>query len=189
MQIECENCGASSPLGSTECVGCSESFEFLKKEDASWEPNDYSMWLYSQHFQICQKRDQQGLDALSDTERLNYLVGYLYYQVHNGGVWQYLTNPCATEASLLSEALRSIDAPRLADALDECLSHFPPEGPPQDQDERDEIVDNIPDSIASDLAAKVSRLVCDEDSVENLLVLLRRAIRVTEKSGAVSRHT
>ena len=47
--------------------------------------------------------------------------------------------------------------PPVQDALDECLSHFPPEGPPQDQDERDEIVDNIPDSIAA-TAAKVSPL-------------------------------
>ncbi|WP_411801018.1 DMP19 family protein [Acinetobacter haemolyticus] len=141
------------------------------------------MWLYSQHFQICQKRDQQGFDALSATERLNYLVGYLYYQVHNGGVWQYLSNPCGPEAPQLSEALQLIGAPRHAAALDECLSHFPPEGPPQDQSERDEIVDNITDRVANELGTKVSSLVCDEDSVENLLVLLRRAIRDIEKRG------
>ena len=188
MHIECENCGESTPIGNTECIGCSESFDFLNKEDDSWEPNDYSMWLYSQHFQICQKCYQHGLSALSPTERLNYLVGYLYYQVHNGGVWQYLTNPCGPEAPHLSEALRSIGAPHHAAALDECLSYFPPEGPPQDQDERDEIVEKIPDSVADKLAAKVTDLVCAEDSVENLLVLLRRAIRGMETGGIPAGH-
>jgi hypothetical protein len=188
MHIDCENCGEASPLGALACVNCSEPFNFLHNDDAAWEPNDYSMWLYSQHFQICKKCYDHGIDALSASERLNYLVGYLYYQVLNGGVWQYMANPCGPDAVKLSAALKSIGAHQLAAAIDECLSYFPPGGPPIEEGTRDEFIDNIPEQAADELDEKISNLIGDEDSAEDILVLLRVAIRKIEIAEAGSKH-
>ncbi len=182
MHIDCEHCGKGSPLDSKTCVNCAEPFRFLEFPDSLWEPQDYSMWLYSQHFQIYEKCLAQGLDALSRDERLNYLVGYLYYQVHNGGVWQYMTNPCGEDAPLLAEALIEIGATQTAAAIKECLALFPGGAPSSRQDERDEAVDAIPDDLADELADKVSSLVCEQHSPEDLVVLLRKAIRKGNES-------
>ena len=78
---------------------------------------------------------------MSGAER-NYFAASLYYfEIQNGGPWQYLSNPTGDYHSMILAGLRAIGAPLTAQALEEAGKVFGPDGPPQDRNRRDEMVE------------------------------------------------
>jgi Domain of unknown function (DUF4375) len=159
LSIDCEQCGHSSAPNATACEGCSEKFAFVSQAVTDWQPRDYSAWLFSRHFQICKLVDESGYDALSRPQQLNYLVGYLYYQYMNGGLWQYIENPCGADASLLHAALLEIKAPKTADLIAQLLTHFPNNQPQLDENERAESLDKISEADWKLLDKKADKII------------------------------
>jgi hypothetical protein len=183
MHIDCGWCGAASPSGLAQCARCAQPFTFLLKEDADWEPHDYSMWMHSRHRQICHQALVQGTASLSAAERLRHLVGQLYFEVRHRGIWQYLASARGAEPRQLLQALRSIGATKLVASLEACLSWFPAGALPADAAERDRLIHGIPEAAARELRDRMFRLVCEPDADEVLLMLLRQATRNLEWSG------
>ena len=183
MHIDCGWCGAASPSGLAQCARCAQPFTFLLKEDADWEPHDYSMWMHSRHRQICHKALLHGTASLSAAERLKHLVGQFYFGVRHGGIWPYLASARGAEWRQLLQALRSIGSTKLVASLEACLAWFPAGALPADQAERDRLIHGIPAAAARELHDRISHLVCDPDSDEALLMLLRQATRDLELSG------
>ncbi len=175
MHIDCEGCGAASPSGCAQCAQCAQPFTFLLKEDADWEPHDYSMWMHSRHRQICHRALVHGTASLSAADRLRHLVGQFYFGVRHGGIWPYLSNARGAEPRQLLQALRSIGATKLVASLEACLSWFPAAALPADQAGRDRLIHGIPEAAARELRDRVSHLVCDPHADEALLMLLRQA--------------
>jgi Domain of unknown function (DUF4375) len=146
LPIDCENCGHTSAPSALACEGCSEAFNFIRLPVEKWQPWDYSAWLFSRHFQICKLVEIDGYDALNRAQQLNYLVGYLYYQYMNGGLWQYIDNPCGADARLLHAALLEIKAPKTADLIAQLLAYFPNGKTQADQHERAKSLEKITDA-------------------------------------------
>ena len=132
---------------------------FLLKSPVKWLPLDYHSWLYSRHYQIYDKVTRSGIQACQRDEQLNYLVGYLYFQVQNGGLWQYFFNPCGPDAPDLLLALEEIGAYRLGRVIREACSFFPDGRPTGSFEERDASMGKIDERVAASLENKVQKLV------------------------------
>ena len=185
--IECYYCGTRNSPASQACSKCSTDFSFLRIPTEALSYEQLHAWLFASHFQICERVEASGLASLTASEQANYLVGYLYFQVENGGVWQYFFNPCGPDAPLLEETLWKIGARKTAEAMSACLTHFPRGLPPVDMDARSEIIDQIPEIDAQSLDTAVVTLLLGEQSSEGLpeeevLRLLKQAI----DSGALT---
>ena len=164
MLLECFNCGKRGVPKHKSCSSCGMDFSFLVVPQKKWGHEEYHDWLYSEHYQIYDLAVSKGWDALSEAQKLNYLVGYLYFQVMNGGVWQYFFNSCGPDAPRLALVLEEIGAIRTASAVRECLEFFPSSTPPIDMAERSEIIRSIPRQTAERLDELVVRLLLgDQD--------------------------
>ena len=187
MNVDCEHCGHSNkPPAPVKCGKCGESFSFFTDPVSEWEPWDYSKWLFAHHFQIVDLAYAKGWQALPRSLQLNYLVGYFYYQFLNGGLPQYLMNPCGPDAPELVDALREVEAPQTADVVAQLLRFFPDGRPPLNQAERDDYVMAIPDDVLDQLGDLATHLVNEEDTPEDLLVLLHRRITACQLQEAAS---
>ncbi|MFZ6870928.1 DMP19 family protein [Undibacterium sp. Di27W] len=105
--------------------------------------------------------------------QLNYLIGYFYYQLMNGGLWQYLANPCGVDAPQLVVALEEIGAKETAKIIAESLAFFPDGEPQANHELRWQALSSIPDEIRERLDDHLTTLVNDASSPENLLSLLQ----------------
>jgi hypothetical protein len=88
---------------------------------------------------------QEGTDALSAPERNYFSASLYYFEICNGGPWQYFGNSTADYHGMIVAGLRAIDAPRTAQTLEDAGKVFGPEGPPKDREARDEIMDTFSD--------------------------------------------
>jgi hypothetical protein len=159
LPIDCENCGHSSAPSALACERCNGPFNFVALPVEKWQPLDYSAWMFSRHFQICQLVANEGYDALSRAQQLNYLVGYLYYQYMNGGLLQYIDNPCGADAPLLHAALLEINAPKTSALIAQLLTHFPNGQTQADQNERAESLEKITDSQWAQLNKTADKVI------------------------------
>jgi hypothetical protein len=73
--------------------------------------------------------DEQGIDALTEAERDYYTASIYYYEIQNGGPWQYIGNSTADYHAQITEGLRAIGAPKTARVLDKLGRVFGPSGP------------------------------------------------------------
>ena len=183
LNIDCENCGQSNPPSNAICLKCDASFAFLSKPTSAWEPSDYSQWLFANHFQLAQLAAIGGAPSLSRSHQLHFYIGHFYYQVLNGGMWQYLENPCGPDAPKLVEALVEIGAPRTAAVVTEALAFFPNGRPQEDDEERAISIEAIPEDVGQRLDGLAANLVNGTRSPEDLLRLLQRRCAVLESNG------
>ncbi len=172
MELECENCGARGLPSGTKCGACGDDYGFLEKPVSAWEPWDYSKWLFSKHFQICEKVEKVGLLSCSRSEQLNYLVGYFFYQVQNGGLWQYIANPCGSDAPSLAVALEEIGAHKLKELITEVCSFFPGGQPQESMEAREASIESLESSVAEGLDERAGALINCENDSEDLIALL-----------------
>jgi Domain of unknown function (DUF4375) len=159
LPIDCDDCGHTSAPTALACEGCNDSFNFINLPVEKWQTQEYHSWLFSRHFQICKLVENDGYDALSRAQQLNYLVGYLFYQYMNGGLWQYIDNPCGADAALLHAALLEIKAPKTADLMAQLLTYFPNGKTQADQDERAESLEKITDAQWEQLDKRADKLI------------------------------
>lgn len=183
LNMDCENCGHSNPPPHATCAQCGASFAFIGKPTSAWEPWDYSQWLFANHFQIVQLAAEEGWSSLPRSQQLNFFVGYFYYQVLNGGLWQYFQNPCGPDAPKLVEALMEIGAPQTAGVIAQALAFFPGGQPQNDEEERGLSIDAIPQDVAHRLDGLVANLVNGEPPSEDLLQLLQRRCAVLQEDA------
>ena len=180
--IECYYCGERSPEQSQSCSNCNTNFSFLRAPTSELTADQLHGWLFSEHFQICEQVERTGIASLTDAQRINYFVGYLYFQAENGGVWQYFSNPCGPDAPLLATTLEQIGASMTASAIRECLAYFPSSVPPFEMNARDEIIAQIPEPQATQLDNRIVALLLGEQSdddgmpKEDVLRLLKQAV-------------
>ena len=168
MLIECYYCGERSPQESQNCVKCNTSFSFLTIPAGQLTDEQLHAWLFSEHYQIYEQAQRAGLASLTVAQRLNYLVGYLYFQVENGGVWQYFSNPCGPDAPLLVGALETIGAIETARAIQACLDNFPDGAPPHSAADRSAIIANIPEAQRAQLDDRIVALLLGEQTTDGL---------------------
>lgn len=147
-------------------------FSFFDKPFASLDDDEIHGWIYSNHFQICELVDKNGYKSLNSSEQLNYLVGYLYFQVSNGGLWQYFFNPCGPDAPKLLDSLIDIGATQSANIIREALTYFPNSVPPEDMAERANLIDRIPEQKKSELDQKITGFLMGDSDQEDVMRLL-----------------
>jgi hypothetical protein len=174
LPIDCENCGHSSDSSALACADCGEQFGFIIKPLDKWKPNDYGAWIFARHFQTNQLVIANGYASLSRQQQLIHLVGYLYYEYMNGGLWQYFGNPGGVDAPLLHKALLEINAPKTADLIARVLQHFPQHQPQAEMDERDETLDSISEQDCVAFDKKADNLI--NQALPEILVQLAKHI-------------
>jgi hypothetical protein len=87
--------------------------------------------------------DVRGVETLSAAERNYYTVSIYYYEIQNGGLWQYFGNSTADYHKMILAGLRAFGAPRSAQVLEDAGGVFGPDGPPEDRNARSEAVDSF----------------------------------------------
>jgi HEAT repeat protein len=85
--------------------------------------------------------DEQGIDALTDAERNYYTASIYYWEIQNGGPWQYVGNSTANHHTQIVAGLRAIGAAQTAQALEELGRVFGPSGPSANRGERNDQAD------------------------------------------------
>lgn len=183
LLLDCDYCGHRSSITSQVCEKCGRDYTFLSSPVASWSSEQCYRWLRSQHYQFYERYESDGsLAALSEAEKLNFYVGYLVFQVMNGGVSQYFVNPCGRDAPECVTALHTIGARKWAALLKSYLKLFPKGRPPASMDERCAILERVPPWRAFFIQRRESELVEEmERPREDLPVLL--ATHIAEHSG------
>jgi hypothetical protein len=88
-------------------------------------------------------RFKQGLEALTEHERNYYAAHVYYYEVANGGLWQYFENSTANDHKVILAGLNAIGAPHVAKVLEAAGLAFGPDGPPEDRARRNEALDSF----------------------------------------------
>lgn len=146
LRLDCHYCGQRSSLQSATCERCGKDYTFLASPVANWSSEQCYRWLRAQHYQFYERFEADGnsLASLTDEERLNFYVGYLVFQVENGGVSQYFVNPCGLDAPECVQALQTIGAPKWAALLKSYLKLFPDQQPSQSMDARSECLERMP---------------------------------------------
>jgi hypothetical protein len=118
---------------------------------------------------LCDLANDQGTDALTEAERNYYTASIYYYEIQNGGPWQYIGNSTADYHAQIVEGLRAIGAPKSAQILDELGRVFGPSGPPANRELRNDQAD----AFAAGQSVAVDRLYATFPSPgENLEMLL-----------------
>lgn len=145
LQLECDYCGHRSAIDSASCEKCRRDYTFLAAPVANWTSDQCYRWLRAQHYLFYERFEADGnsLASLTQEERLNFYVGYLVFQVENGGVSQYLVNPCGPDAPECVDALKAIGAPKWAALLKSYLKLFPDGRPSHSMDERSDCLERM----------------------------------------------
>jgi hypothetical protein len=92
--------------------------------------------------------NEQGIDALTQPERDYFAASIYYFEIQNGGPWQYIGNSTANYHPQIIEGLRAIGAPRTAQVLEELGGVFGPSGPSADRERRNDQADAFTDRQA-----------------------------------------
>ncbi|PND36792.1 hypothetical protein C1O66_04065 [Paucibacter aquatile] len=175
--LECDYCGQKSPFTAPACVQCNRDYKFFTQPVETWDSDQLYRWLYSQHYQIYETvQASGGTHTLTEIERMNYHIGYLEFQVLNGGIHQYFFNPSGPTAPACVELLKKIKARRWAALLSSYLKAFPQKLPPQSMEERNKHLEAIPRWRQIWLDWREHRLVQPEPPPESLPLLLARYV-------------
>lgn len=94
-----------------------------------------------------------GLRSLSEPERVAYLVWAFAHELDNGGPDTFFYNDSGRFAEQTVDALHSIAARALAEALEEVIAGFPDGEVPADQDERTEALEDAARDLEDQLDA------------------------------------
>jgi hypothetical protein len=106
--------------------------------------------------------------VMSEPETHYWQVALYYYEIQNGGPWQYFGNSTGDDHSLIIAGLRAIGAPKTAQVLEEAGKVFGPDGPPRNRDLRNEMLD----SLTARQQEIVDQLYSEFPSGENIEMLL-----------------
>ena len=176
LEIDCDYCGHRSSAQALACEGCKRAFKFRSKDASQWTGQELYSWMYAYSFQLDEKVQAEGYEALPRNEQMHYLVGYFYTQVLNGGVGQYFFNPSGPTSPQLVQALKDMGAVKLAALLAPVVQQFPDGQPPEAMEARAACMDAMGDEdFWEALDEKVTALVDSKDSPEDLLALLYAA--------------
>jgi HEAT repeat protein len=115
--------------------------------------------------------DEEGIEALTQAERNYYTASIYYYEIQNGGPWQYIGNSTADYHAQITAGLRGIGAPKTAEVLEELGKVFGPSGPPADRELRNDQADVFTDRQAAAIDLLYATFPGPGENIEMLLEL------------------
>jgi hypothetical protein len=115
--------------------------------------------------------DQRGIDALTQAERNYYAASVYYYEIQNGGPWQYIGNATANYHAQIIDGLRAIGALGTAQVLEELGRVFGPSGPSADRELRSDQADAFTDNEAATVDRLYTAFPGPGENIEMLLDL------------------
>jgi len=129
-------------------------------------------FLYFENAEVYQTlievESQYGTGALSAEERNFFSASLYYFEIQNGGPWQYFGNSTANYQRMIVAGLRALGAPGTAQILEDAGTVFGPEGPPEDRDARNAMID----TFTAEQVKIVDGLYSTFPSGENIEMLL-----------------
>ncbi len=117
-----------------------EAPEFLDRS----VPLDIDTWFDRKWGPVFASGTEHGLDALSERNRVLFLVGYLVDQLADGGASMVYLNPSAAYVTEMAVALERIGAERAALVIRDLSSLFPGGSPAEDFESRAEQLRALP---------------------------------------------
>lgn len=92
--------------------------------------------------------NDQNFESLNEFEKNVLFIEMLEGQVNNGGFDQYFFNSSGEYAHETLIALKEINAPKMADILNNAIITFPNSTIPKDTETRRELMEELPESIS-----------------------------------------
>jgi hypothetical protein len=120
-----------------------ESARFLVEE----EPLGIVEWFESKWPHVYEYGVKHGLAAMSEKNRVFFLVGYLIDQLANGGAEMVYANPSAGYATEMPAALDKIGATEAARVIRDINACFPGGTPAKDLEERMAQLESMDDTV------------------------------------------
>lgn len=136
---------------------------------------------------LIELENDKGAEALSDAERNYFAASMYYFEIQNGGPWQYFSNSTADYHGMILAGLRAIGATRTAQVLESAGKVFGPDGPPEDRDRRDEMVESFTDQQA-EIIDNLYSVFPSGENIE-MLLLLYAADHRSEFKNCLSNHS
>jgi hypothetical protein len=134
--------------------------------------NDFLSWEISDaYYALLEAENQQGVGAMSPAERNFFAASLYYFEVQNGGPWQYFGNSTANYHRLILAGLRAIGAPDTARTLESAGWIFGPAGPPEDHVVRNEMIDALGDEQVIRINDLYGTFPSGAENIEMLLFL------------------
>ena len=92
---------------------------------------------------LIEVENRRGIAALSPHERNYWAASIYYFEIMNGGLWQYFGNSTADYHSTILSGLIAIGAPGTAQILEEAGRAFGSGEPPEDREARNSEIDRF----------------------------------------------
>lgn len=150
-----------------ESRGCSEKVvesEPVDVEASSFQKRDVrhpEEWFEKKWWHVYDYGTRRGLPAMSEKNRVFFLVGYLIDQLIDGGVDSVYTNPSGAYVALMPAALDTIGATRAAAVLREINALFPRGTPSADDKTREQQMRKLGSKVAK-LGAELERTLNEQ---------------------------
>jgi hypothetical protein len=127
--------------------------------------------IEGQHSKLCNLENEKGIDALTEAERHYFTASIYYYEIMNGGPWQYINNSTADYHFQIIEGLRAIGAHDTAQVLVELGKVFGPSGPSANRELRGDQADAFTQQQASAISRLYEAFPSAGENIEMLLDL------------------
>ena len=141
---------------------------------------DYSGWAEQKGIECAGKAHDCGIGALTEPERLVFLIHQLVGEVGNGGVEQFFSNSSGAFALQTVDALWIVGAPKTAKRLAALNGLFPGGQPSTDGGKRDGELDAVLERHDDDLRSFDKFLMGSDENdyrtEEDLYLLLYRHV-------------
>lgn len=134
-----------------------------------WEIQDVTDFIIAMYEHVCDKcLEGEGIGALTEPERVFFVVMALEGEVNNGGFSQYFYNSSGNFAGKAVKALNEIGAHRTAEICAKALSVFGGDVP-TDWNERQERLDELDEEMLEETFEECDDAFYDyEDDLEAL---------------------
>jgi len=131
--------------------------------------------IEDQHSKLCDLENEKGIAALTDAERNYFTASIYYYEIMNGGPWQYIGNSTADYHVQIIEGLRAIGAHNTAQVLVELGRVFGPSGPSANRGLRNDQADAFTEQQAGAIGCLYEEFPSAGENIEMLLDLYAAA--------------
>ncbi|HYV37515.1 MAG TPA: ankyrin repeat domain-containing protein [Gemmataceae bacterium] len=128
-------------------------------------------WFDKKWWHVYDYGTRRGLKALSEKNKVLFLVGYLIDQLCNGGAPMVYFNPSGEYTPQIAVALDKIGACRASQLIREINAMFPDGRPAKDHDTRSRQVEQLPER-ASQLGTELEQVFeeCNPNNGERVLL-------------------
>ena len=108
---------------------------------------NFVAWYESAWIDVYRRGESEGLDSLSEEDRVLFLAGYVIDRLAGGGVEMLYANPSGAYATRMVDALTKIGATKAAQVLSEINQMFPGGEPARDDEVRERQMAKLPRKV------------------------------------------